>query len=72
MVAVYTPKENVTACEILSKGRYIVLALDGHKELMTLQLTGPSDSSSNVVADAVYGMPENTGKVFELKESDVC
>ncbi|KAF2893747.1 hypothetical protein ILUMI_12441 [Ignelater luminosus] len=70
LVAVYTPKRNITASEIMSGGKHIVLALEGNHELITLQLMGPDiETAQN---GEVYGSSENEGKVFELKESDPC
>lgn len=69
-MAVYTPKENITACEILAGGQHIVLAMEGNQELITLKLMGP-DINENP-QEEVYGLSENNGKVFEMKESDVC
>lgn len=66
----YTPKQNITACEIMSNGRYIALALEGYKYLVTLKLEGPNVEDSET--DEEYGLAENKGKVFELKESEVC
>lgn len=70
LVAVYTPRRNITACEITSKGHYIVLAHEDYQELITLQLRGPGVEHSD--SNEIYGSAENNYKVFELKESDVC
>lgn len=70
LVAVYTPRENITACEILSGGQIIALALEGHKDLVTLTLRGPENDDNPI--EVHYGLEENMGKVFEMKESDVC
>ncbi|XP_049826318.1 NACHT and WD repeat domain-containing protein 2 isoform X2 [Aethina tumida] len=66
LVAVYTPKINISACEITSNGQHIVLALEDHKQLVTLQLRGPI--ANNAQEDEIYGNPENCGKIFELKD----
>lgn len=70
LVAVYTPRRNITACEITSKGHYIVLAHEDYQDLVTLQLRGPSIQDSD--SGEIYGTAEHNYKVFELKESDVC
>lgn len=70
LIAVYTPKKEIAAGEITSGGRYVVLSVGGHPELVTLQLCGPGVDSTDV--NEVYGAPENSGKVFELKEKDIC
>lgn len=67
MIAVYTPKTNITACEITSHGRHIVLALDGHKQLITLQLRGQSIEEQQERGS--YGDPEYTGKTFVLQDT---
>lgn len=69
LVAVYTPRRNITACEITSHGKHIVLAHEGLEQLVTLQLRGPAIEYSE---DEVYGTPENNASVFELRESEVC
>lgn len=69
LVAVYTPRRNITACEITSNGKHIILAHEGFEELVTLQLRGPG--VDRLDQDEVYGTSENNGRVFEL-ESDVC
>nr|XP_022901761.1 NACHT and WD repeat domain-containing protein 2 [Onthophagus taurus] len=71
LVAVYTPKRNITACEITTNGHYIILALEGSEELTALKLKGSGVQEIDA-EDEIYGDKENTGKVFELKESDVC
>lgn len=69
-MAVFTPKENITACEIMANAKHIVMALEGCNELITLELVGPDIEDDNT--EEVYGSSENNGKIFELKESDVC
>lgn len=69
-MAVYTPRRNITACEITSKGYYIVLAHEDYQDLVTLQLRGPDIEHSDTTE--IYGIPENNHKVFELNENDVC
>lgn len=70
LVSVYTPKRNITACEVTSGGKHVVLAHDGFQDLITMELRGPGIEHSEPTE--VYGLPENNAKVFELKESDVC
>lgn len=72
----YTPIEKITTCEILPNGRYVVLALHNHPNLVTLKLHQPGgDSQSDDDDDdavespdepIVYGKPENEGKVVQL------
>lgn len=70
MVAVYTPNTNITACELTSYGRYIILALEDHEELVTLQLKGPSVPESTGPIDD-YGDPENNTKIYDMKDVEV-
>ncbi|CAH1102040.1 unnamed protein product [Psylliodes chrysocephalus] len=67
LVAVYTPKTKITACEITSNGRFVVLALEGCKNLVTLSLRGPNVSERPEIE--TYGDAENTGKTFILPEN---
>lgn len=67
LVAVYTPKTNIAACEITSQGRHIVLALDGLKQLITLQLRGQNIEEQQ--ESESYGDPEHTGKTFILQDT---
>lgn len=66
LLAVYTPPEKITTCEILSGGRYVVLALENSSNLITLKLRGVYDDDKNN-KDIFYGNKENDGKTFELK-----
>lgn len=43
-----------------------MLALEGHKELITLKLKGPD--LEEVSSDEIYGQEENMGKIFDLKD----
>ncbi|KAF5283296.1 hypothetical protein FQR65_LT13975 [Abscondita terminalis] len=70
LVAVYTPKANITACEIMSGGKHIVLAVEGSCNIITLELRGPNVEIEET--NNIYGNPENQGKIFELKESEQC
>lgn len=71
-LAVHTPTQKVTTCEILPQGKFIVLALDRHPNLVTLRLhnafAADSSSSAEVIAEEafVYGSKENEAKVFQL------
>ncbi|XP_063905453.1 NACHT and WD repeat domain-containing protein 2 isoform X2 [Zophobas morio] len=70
LVSVYTPRTNIAACELTSNGYHIVLALEGQEEVIILQLTGPNVDINQ--ENEAYGVEENNGKIFELKESDAC
>lgn len=47
-----------------------MLAHEDYQDLVTLQLKGPGIEHSD--SSEIYGTVENSYKVFELKESDVC
>lgn len=70
LVSVYTPKSNITACEITGNGQHIVLGLENLNELLILQLQGPG--SKFQTSEEIYGNVENEGKMFEVKASDTC
>lgn len=50
----------------MSNGLHVVLGLESHSNLTTLQLRGPNIEISN--KEEVYGDVENTGKTFEMDE----
>ncbi|XP_074036921.1 NACHT and WD repeat domain-containing protein 2 [Leptinotarsa decemlineata] len=66
LIAVYTPESKITACEISSNGRFVVLALEGCKDLVTLQLKGPN--VPDTPETETYGDEENAGKSFNLQD----
>lgn len=75
MIAVYTPPERITSCEVLLGGSVLAIALQNYKELVCVSLYGPP--SESVVAarecehdDAAYGDTALEGKVFDLKPQD--
>lgn len=78
LLSVYTPTHNITACEITSNGYYVILALEGYDNyLLVLQLKGPGVENNNCCQknDELYhhyGVLENTGKIFEFKDSNLC
>lgn len=69
-LAVYTPTKQITACELTSNGKHVALALKNCSKLTTLELKGGdySTQGSHEHENAVYGSPENEGKVFDLKD----
>ncbi|KAL9706862.1 hypothetical protein quinque_010380 [Culex quinquefasciatus] len=69
MLAVYTPEERITTCEILSGGQYLALALENRLNIMTLKLRDGGDKRGDGAKPGVeYGQVENCGKVFDLKQ----
>lgn len=70
LLAVYTPEERITTCEILSGGSYLALALENRHNLITLKLRSGKDGSTadEDRAATVYGNSEHDGKQFDLKQ----
>ncbi|XP_055540226.1 uncharacterized protein LOC129726948 [Wyeomyia smithii] len=69
-VAVYTPQEKITTCEILNGGQYLAIALENRSNIVSLKLRGGSDQNAER-ADAesvTYGRKENCGKVYDLRQ----
>lgn len=66
LLAVYTPKVKITACEVTSNGQHVVLALQGQETIVTLQLRGPGIEECQL--DETYGDEENTGKSWQLTD----
>ncbi|XP_062545784.1 uncharacterized protein LOC134212179 [Armigeres subalbatus] len=69
-LAVYTPQEKITTCEILNGGQYLAIALENRANIITLKLRGGGTVSDPDKAKEaiVYGKQENCGKVFDLKQ----
>lgn len=68
-IAVHTPTDKVTACEILPNGKYVVLALGRAPNLVTLELKNtPATIAIDEDAENTihYGDKENEGKSFQL------
>ena len=66
-LAVHTPNERITTCEILKGGLYVALALENKKNIVSLMLKNGS-TAETPVENAKYGNPEYDGKVFNLSE----
>lgn len=71
LVSVYTPRSNITGCELTSNGRHIALAVEGEDQVLFLQLKGPNLLEDHE-EDEAYGLVENSGKTFNLNDSDTC
>jgi hypothetical protein len=67
-LAVYTPSKKISACELISSGKYVVLGLKDNPNLVTLKLKGGDFDKEDDELDHSYGNPENDGKTFDLKE----
>lgn len=73
-LAVHTPTEKITTCEILPQGKFVVLALDNRPNLVTLKLhnntiatTADEDATNSAEAENIcYGNKENEAKSFHL------
>lgn len=68
MLAVYTPNKQITACELVSNGKFIVLGLKNNSKLVTLKLRGGEFDNIKDDNDVTYGNPENNGKDFDLSK----
>lgn len=66
LLAVYTPKAKISACEVTQSGQHVVLALQGFQDIITLQLRGPDIEECQL--DETYGDEENNGKSWQLTE----
>ncbi|XP_045512616.1 NACHT domain- and WD repeat-containing protein 1 isoform X1 [Pieris brassicae] len=74
LIAVYTPPERITSCEILLGGSVLALALENHKEIVCVKLYGPTvecvKNGREMEYDEVgYGHVEYDGKTFEIKDA---
>ncbi|XP_058058731.1 uncharacterized protein LOC131209639 [Anopheles bellator] len=67
LLAVYTPEERITTCEILSAGSYLALALENHHNLITLKLRSAGETGT-LQSSTTYANPEYDGKQFDLKQ----
>ncbi|XP_058120682.1 uncharacterized protein LOC131292411 [Anopheles ziemanni] len=77
LLAVYTPEERITTCEILSGGSFLALALENRPSLLTLKLHNAANIAGNQIKTdrsdeerpaVVYGNAEHDGKLFDLKQ----
>ncbi|XP_077284296.1 NACHT domain- and WD repeat-containing protein 1 isoform X2 [Arctopsyche grandis] len=71
LISVFTPPERVSSCEILSGGRHVALALESHKDLVTLTLMTNGSDADESNAEKCYGDPENEGKIFDLRDKEL-
>ncbi|XP_055592617.1 uncharacterized protein LOC129744228 [Uranotaenia lowii] len=68
-LAVYTPEERITSCEILNGGQYLALALEKRDMIIALKLYGVAATPEGENSEQKkYGKPENCGKLFDLKK----
>uniref|UniRef100_A0A1B0GMQ4 ORC1/DEAH AAA+ ATPase domain-containing protein n=1 Tax=Phlebotomus papatasi TaxID=29031 RepID=A0A1B0GMQ4_PHLPP len=66
-LAVFTPSHKISTCEILSDGKYVVIALENQEDLITLSLKKLNEDL-NISSKIIYGKEENEGKTFDLQK----
>ena len=73
LTAVYTSSKTITAAEILSGGKYVVIGTEGTSLHTILHLAGPTSEpfcpDSDCVRATDYGIAENYGKTFDLNSA---
>ncbi|XP_075985298.1 NACHT domain- and WD repeat-containing protein 1 isoform X5 [Anticarsia gemmatalis] len=72
LIAVYTPPERITSCEVLLGGSVLALALENYKEILCVKLYGPTIESVATgkeveYDDRGYGNEKLDGKTFDVK-----
>ncbi|XP_071528708.1 NACHT and WD repeat domain-containing protein 2 isoform X3 [Panulirus ornatus] len=67
-LAVMTPDQAITACEISSDGKAVVMALEGRTEIVTFLLCHQSGIDGHATPKS-YGNDTNRGKVFDLSQA---
>lgn len=73
LIAVYTPPERITSCEVLLGGSVLALSLENYHQILCVKLYGPLvDSVKNgrdlEYDDKDYGDPAHEGETFEVKD----
>uniref|UniRef100_A0A6B2E7D3 Putative angio-associated migratory cell protein n=1 Tax=Phlebotomus kandelakii TaxID=1109342 RepID=A0A6B2E7D3_9DIPT len=66
-LAVFTPSHKISTCEILSEGKYVVIALENQEDLVTLSLK-KLNATLDISNKVTYGKEENEGKTFDLQK----
>ncbi|XP_063369879.1 uncharacterized protein LOC134658201 [Cydia amplana] len=77
LIAVYTPPERITSCEVLLGGSVLALALENYKEILCVKLCGPPVDSVNQGREAEYddrpyGDPALEGRTFDVRGAESC
>lgn len=67
-LAVLTPDQAITACEISSDGKAVVMALEGRNEIVTFLLCHQTGVDERPTPKS-YGNDTNRGKVFDLSQA---
>ncbi|CAG9792912.1 unnamed protein product [Diatraea saccharalis] len=76
LIAVYTPPERITSCEVLLGGSVLAMALENYKEILCVKLEGPLVDSVRAGRDCEnddegYGDEASEGKTFVVK-NEAC
>uniref|UniRef100_A0A1L8DNB6 Putative wd40 domain protein n=1 Tax=Nyssomyia neivai TaxID=330878 RepID=A0A1L8DNB6_9DIPT len=66
-LAVFTPSHKISTCEILSEGKYVVIALENQEDLITLSLK-KLNANLDISNKVTFGKEENEGKIFDLQK----
>ncbi|CAG5026572.1 unnamed protein product [Parnassius apollo] len=77
LVAVYTPPEKITSCEVLLGGSVLALALENYKEIVCVKLHGPPVEAVQSGRDCEYddrgyGNEEFEGRTFDVRGMENC
>ncbi|XP_059055789.1 uncharacterized protein LOC131849694 [Achroia grisella] len=77
LIAVYTPPERITSCEVLLGGSVLAIALENFKEILCVKLEGPLVESVRAgregeYDDKGYGDESGEGKTFSVRGSEGC
>ncbi|XP_031767920.1 NACHT and WD repeat domain-containing protein 2 isoform X2 [Galleria mellonella] len=77
LIAVYTPPERITSCEVLLGGSVLAIALENFKEILCVKLEGPLVDSVKAgreceYDDKGYGDEGSEGKTFSVRGSEGC
>ncbi|XP_053618503.1 NACHT and WD repeat domain-containing protein 2 isoform X2 [Plodia interpunctella] len=72
IIAVYTPPERITSCEILLGGSVLAMSLENYKEILCVKLEGPLVDSVKAGRDCEYdekgyGDETSDGKTFVVR-----
>jgi hypothetical protein len=77
LIAVYTPPERITSCEVLLGGSVLAMALENYKDILCVKLHGPLVDSVKAGRDCEYdendyGDASNAGKTFTVRSGEPC
>ncbi|XP_045540399.1 NACHT and WD repeat domain-containing protein 2 [Papilio machaon] len=77
LIAVYTPPERITSCEVLLGGSVLALSMENYKEIVCVKLHGPLVESVKNGRDCEYddrgyGNEEFEGRTFDVRGMENC